>query len=130
VIDFLAAAAEAWDGYESQGLDPHFYSLLSGVGWFLLHALLPFVGGVTYASQWRTFLLWVAVLAVSSFAIHAGQELWLVASYDDYGTVSGTLSQFALFVFAPAFGAAAIGILIRRMWNQFMAEKATAGLQQ
>ncbi|MEX0342422.1 MAG: hypothetical protein AB3N06_07535 [Erythrobacter sp.] len=130
MIDLLALAAEAMDGYEPQGLDPHLYTLVSVVGWFLLHALLPLIGGIAYASHWRRFLLWIAALAVASFAMQVGQELWSVASYNDYGTVSGALSQIALFVFAPAFGGAAIGIFIRRMWDHSMANKATAGAQQ
>lgn len=130
MIDILAAAAEPLGGYERQIFGPEFYTLVVVVGWVLLHGLLPLIGGVMYATHWRTLLTWVAALAIASFAIHAGHELWSVASYDDYRAVSGALSQTAIFVFVPAFGAAAIGIFVRKLWDHSITNKAKVGVHE
>ena len=129
MIAYLAAAAEPLGGYQRQILGPEFYTLVMMVGWVLLHVVCPLIAGFIYAAHRRTLFLWVAVLAVASYAIHAGQELWSVASYNDYRTMPGVLLEGALFIFAPAFGAVAIGIFIRGMWDQFRAKNVTAGVR-
>ena len=126
MIDYLSAAAEAANGYEAQGVDPEIYTLLSVTGWALLHAVLPLIGGAVYADHWRALWGWVAALAVASFSIHVGYELWSVATYDNNITVSDAILQTAMFVFLPAFGATATGILFRRIWVHRMTKDAKA----
>ena len=122
---FLAMAAP-----QPQGFDPEIaFSLLSAAGWIVLHAILPLIGGVLYATHWRTLLAWVTALAAASFTLHAGHQI-SVSWYHEYFFIERLLLELAAFILAPAFGATAIGIFIRKMWDRLFNNNAMAGVQE
>jgi hypothetical protein len=114
VINYLAAAAQATGfGFDTQVSSFDWPSFIMMAGFIALHAVIPLIAGLIYADHWRTFLIWVSVLASASYALHAGQEM-LNADSDVYNRLD-TLTLIAVFTLAPAFGAATLGILIRKV---------------
>jgi len=104
--------------------------LMFVAGMLVLYVIAPLIGGVIYAAHWRALLVWVALLTVGSSAVHAGQVLWGFATYDCCGPVSDSLATVAIMVFVPAFGAAALGIFLRKLWDRFTNNQAMAGMQE
>ncbi|MDZ4138185.1 MAG: hypothetical protein U1D66_04815 [Erythrobacter sp.] len=118
MIDHLALAAlAAGAGVDYQTDWP---SLIMMAGFITLHAIIPLVGGMIYGDRWRILFIWVGALAGASYVMHTGQEL-LNGGASVYGTDS--VMFVAVFTLVPAFGAATIGIIIRKLRHRHDAER-------
>ena len=118
MIDHLALAALAAGTRVDYETD--WPSLIMMAGFITLHAIIPLIGGIVYGDRWRNLLIWVGALAGASFVMHTGQEL-LNGGANAYGT--DPVMFVAAFTLVPAFGAATIGIIIRKVRHRIDAER-------
>ena len=128
MTDYLALAAQAAGDFDSHVTLYDWSSFIMMAGFIALHAIIPLISGLIYAHHWRILLMWVAALAGASYALQAGQELFNANSgaYDSLDA----LTFSAVLVLVPAFGAAGIGILLRKMWDRRKAEYMAPEVQK
>ena len=123
-----AAAAAAYDeaptnefGYLDGG--PDAYKIM-WLGVIALFVVCPFVAGLIHGRQWRTLLVWVAVLGSASLVLQAGQFLMesqlLRAEID----ILDALFFAAIATLAPALVAATAGVSLRKIFTWATAKAA------
>lgn len=129
MIEYLALAAQALEGLPRHTSHAGLFSFMMLAGFVALHAILPFVGGLFYAYQWRTLLKWVAALAAASFAANTGQELWANEEFSQNQDIFDILGLGLAIEVVPAFSAAIVGIIVRKLRDRLETERPASEVQ-